>query len=206
MLGVAGVFIGRMWEFPGTGANAAVIATFVDVHHSALLADMFLTTAAVGLWLPFGIGVWLCLSRPDAKGSLLPGGFLVGIVSLVTLLLAGFAVFFVALYRAPEVNNPQLLYDLSFALLAMSGLPTVLTAASYGFRVLRSAALPKWTAWLALAVALAHLLLLASLAIRSGFFSLEGGVTIAIPAILFAWILATSIAMLTKKSMPRDPP
>ena len=45
--------------------------------------------------------------------------------------------------------------------------------------------------------ALAHLVLLASLVITSGFFSLEGGVIIAIPAVLFAWILGTSIAMIT---------
>jgi hypothetical protein len=44
--------------------------------------------------------------------------------------------------------------------------------------------------------ALAHLVLFASLAITSGFFSLEGGVTIAIPATLFAWVIATSIVLL----------
>jgi hypothetical protein len=32
--------------------------------------------------------------------------------------------------------------------------------------------------------------------ITSGFFSLEGGVIIAIPATLFAWITGTSIALL----------
>jgi hypothetical protein len=44
--------------------------------------------------------------------------------------------------------------------------------------------------------ALAHIVLLASLVIASGFFSLEGGVIIAIPAMLFAWILGTSIVLL----------
>jgi hypothetical protein len=44
--------------------------------------------------------------------------------------------------------------------------------------------------------ALAHLVLLASLVITSGFFSLEGGVVIAIPATLFAWIVGTSIVLL----------
>ncbi len=44
--------------------------------------------------------------------------------------------------------------------------------------------------------AVAHLVLLASLVITSGFFSLQGGVIIAIPAMLFAWILATSIVLL----------
>jgi hypothetical protein len=43
---------------------------------------------------------------------------------------------------------------------------------------------------------LAHLVLVASLLITSGFFSLEGGVTIAIPATLFVWITGTSMAMM----------
>lgn len=195
-LGTAGVFIGRMWAFPQTGASAAEVTAFIDAHRSALLVDMFLTTAAVGLWLIFGIGVWLCLRGPNTRVGLLSGCFLAGLVSLVMLLLAGFAVFFAALYRAPHAIDARLLYDLSFALLAMSGLPTALATAAYGIRVLRTALLPVWTAWLAFAATLAHVLLMASLAITSGFFSLEGGVTIAIPAILFAWILGTSLAML----------
>jgi hypothetical protein len=63
-------------------------------------------------------------------------------------------------------------------------------------QVFRDGRLPGWTAVVAVAAALAHLALLASLTITSGFFSLEGGVTIAIPATLFAWILGTSIALL----------
>jgi hypothetical protein len=42
----------------------------------------------------------------------------------------------------------------------------------------------------------ANLVLLASLVIRSGFFSLEGGVIIAIPATLFVWIIAMSVLMM----------
>jgi hypothetical protein len=40
------------------------------------------------------------------------------------------------------------------------------------------------------------IVLLASLVIPSGFFSPQGGVIIAIPAILFAWITGTSIVLL----------
>jgi hypothetical protein len=43
---------------------------------------------------------------------------------------------------------------------------------------------------------LANLGLLASLVVRSGFFSLEGGVIIAIPATLFARILGMSVVLL----------
>lgn len=194
--GVAGVFIVQMWALPSTGANAAEIMTFVDANRTALLVDMFLTTATVALWLVFGVGVWLRLREVTGGERLLSACFLVGLIGFVTLLLAGFASFMVLVYRAPEASDPQLLYDLSFGLLAMSGVPTALALGSYAALAFHGDGLPRWTALLAAVAALAHLVLFASLAIPRGFFSLEGGVTIAIPALLFAWILATSVVML----------
>jgi len=102
----------------------------------------------------------------------------------------------VLVYRAGDVSDPRLLYDLAFGLLAMSGAPTALVLGSYAAQVCRGSHLPRWTAWVAVVAAVAHLLLLASLLITSGFFSLEGGVVIAIPATLLAWILGTSTSMI----------
>jgi hypothetical protein len=62
------------------------------------------------------------------------GCFLLGFVSFVTLLLAGFTAFFVLVYRGAEAPDPKLLYDLAFGLLAMSGAP----------RRWRSARMRRW--------------------------------------------------------------
>lgn len=196
VFGIAGAIVGRMWTFPGTSATAGEVASFVDAHRSALLIDMVLTTAAVGLWPVFAVGVWLRL-RKAAGEPFLRMSFLVGLTAFVTLLLAGFASFFVLVYRAPGTSESQLLYDLAFGLLAISGVPTALALGSYAAVVHRSGCLPGWTALLAGVAALAHIVLLASLVISSGFFSLEGGVTIAIPGTLFAWIVGTSLALMT---------
>lgn len=195
-LGIAAVPVDQMWTFPATGATAGEIAGFVGTHRSALLVAMVLTTAAVGLWLLFGVGVWMWLRETIGSDSVLSVCFLVGLVSFVTLLFAGFTSFFVLLYRSPEASDPRLLYDLSFGLLAISGAPTALALGSYAALVFRCGRLPAWTAWVAIVAALAHLVLVASLLITSGFFSLEGGVTIAIPATLFVWITGTSMAMM----------
>jgi hypothetical protein len=201
-LGIAGVIVDQMWTFPATGATAGQIETFVGAHRSALLFAMILTTAAVGLWLVFGVGVWEWLRRTDGSESLLPACFIAGLGSFVTLLLAGFTAFFVLVYRAPETLDPQLLYDLTFGLLAVSGVPTALALGSYAAQVFRHHRLPDWTAWLATAAASTHLALLASLAITSGFFSLTGGIIIAIPATLFAWIAGMSTVMLRAGALP----
>lgn len=195
-LGIAGSIVDEMQTLPGTGASASEIAGFVGAHRSALIIAMILSTAAVWLWLIFGVGVWQWLRETTGNVSLLSVCFLVGLVSFVTLLLAGFTSFSVLVYRAGGVSDPRLLYDLAFGLLAMSGAPTVLALGSYAAQVFRNSRLPGWTAWVAVVAALAHLVLLASLVITSGFFSLEGGVIIAIPATLFTWILGTSLVLL----------
>jgi hypothetical protein len=156
---------------------------------------MLLSTAAVSLWFVFGAGVWLRLRQARATESLASACFGLGLVGFLTLLLAGFTVFFVLVYRDAEVADPRLLYDLTFALLAMSGAPTALALGSYAALVLRANVFPRWTAWLALVGAAAHVVLLASLVVTEGFFSLQGQVITAIPATLFAWIFGTGAAM-----------
>jgi hypothetical protein len=194
-LGVAGVLVDRMWTFPATDASAARIASFVGAHRSALLLAMALTTTAVALWLVFGVGVWVWLREMSTGDGLFSSCFLAGFASFVTLLLAGFTSFFVLVFRAPDASDPRLLYDLAFGLLAMSGVPTALALGCYAVQIFRGHQLPGWTAWLAALGSLAHLVLIASLVVTSGFFSLTGGVIIAIPATLFAWIAGTGVVM-----------
>ncbi|MGA7703392.1 MAG: hypothetical protein WB998_00690 [Solirubrobacteraceae bacterium] len=205
-LGVAGVIVDEMWRMPGTAANASEIAGFVDAHRSALLIAGMLTAAGVALWLLFGVGVWVWMRETGGGDGFLSTCFVVGLVSFVTLLFAGFTSFLVLVYRAPEPSDPRLLYDLAFALLAMSGIPTALALGAYAAHVLSDRRLPAWSAWIAIAAALANLALLASLVLRSGFFSLEGGVIIAIPGTLFVWILAMSIVLLRAGLDPAQRP
>ena len=78
----------------------------------------------------------------------------------------------------------------------MSGVPTALALGSYAAQVFRDQPL-TWLDSVARGRGRsgAHRAP-ASLVIASGFFSLEGGVTIVIPGMLFAWILGTSIVLL----------
>jgi hypothetical protein len=194
-LGVVGGLFVDILDAPATTASAAEIVESVAGDRTALLVGMLLSAAAVSLWFVFGAGVWLRL-RASGPESLASACFAFGFVGFVTLLLAGFTAFFVLVYRDADVGDPRLLYDLTFGLLAMSGAPTAIALGSYAAMVFRSTALPRWTAWLGVVGALAHVALLASFVVSEGFFSLEGQVITAIPATLFAWIIGTGIAML----------
>jgi len=198
-LGAAGSLVIDILHAPATAASPAEIVESVKGDRTAGLVGMLLATAAVSLWLVFGAGVWLRLRRAGGPESLASACFAFGLIAFVALLLAGFTAFFVLVYRDADVSDPRLLYDLTFGLLAMSGAPTAIALGSYATLVFRSAVLPRWTAWLGVVGALAHVGLLASFVVSEGFFSLQGQVITAIPATLFAWIIGTGIAMLASE-------
>jgi hypothetical protein len=193
---VGGVLFAPTWDFPGTGATASAITDYVVEHQDALRAGVVLNAIGVTLWGMFGVGIWLRLRQASGRETYASACFLFGVVSFVTILLAGFVCFLVLAYRGQGISDPRLLYDLAFALLAMSGLPTAVALGSYAWLTLRSRHLPAWTAVLAIVSAAAHVLLLLSFVVNRGFFSLEGQVITVVPATLFFWILATGIAML----------
>ena len=195
---VVAVVIGlgaQMWELPATDAPAAEIRTYAADDPALGFVAMVLNTLVISMWLVFAAGVWSRLRQAARGGGVLLATFAFGFVSLVTLLFAGFTAYLLLMYRAPEVAEARLLYDLTFGLLAMSGLPTALALVAYAELVFRAGGLPRWTAWLALVAAVAHVGLLASFIVEDGFFSLQGEVIMAIPATLFAWIAATGVAM-----------
>ncbi|HEY8771307.1 MAG TPA: hypothetical protein VIM03_12245, partial [Thermoleophilaceae bacterium] len=119
---------------------------------------------------------------------------------LCTVVFAGFAVMLAFAYR-PSVAAPRELYDVTFGLLAVSGIPTALALGAYAAIVLGAGPLPAWTAWVAVVGAAAHVLI--AVFIHSGFFSLEGGVIVAIPATMFVWLVGTSVALLREDAEAR---
>ena len=197
VLPVTGLFVLPIWQFPGTSASASQLRTFAIEHSSSFPAVMVLDAAGVALWMIFGAGVWLLLREGDVSDGLLSACFAFGFIGFTTLLLAGFVGAFLIAYRAPGIPDPRLLYDLTFALLAISGAPAAIALASYAMATFSCKQLPRFTAWLAALAAVAHVVLLFSLVVPSGFFSLEGQVITVMPGLLFLWILVTGITMLT---------
>lgn len=199
MLGVAmgtvAAIVGMMWDLPDTGASAAEIAANLSEDRGLGLAMMLVNTIVLTLWLIFGAGVWVRLRELDRPDSVLLACFALGFSVFIALLFAGFAMFFVLLYRSADVGDPRMLYDLTFGLLALSGAPTALALTAYAELVFRSGQLSRRTAHLAVLGAVAHVVLLGSFLVSSGFFSLEGEVIMAIPATLFAWIFGTGLVL-----------
>jgi hypothetical protein len=150
----------------------------------------------MGLFLCFTGGLWSWLRQRESSPQLLSAIFAFGAISLTVLILAAFATAGVMSYEPQQPALAVALSNITFGLLALSGIPTAVCLGAYGTLVLRTSCLPAWTGWLAWLAADAHLLIAASFMSHSGFLSLEGGVIVVVPALFFAWILATSTVLM----------
>ena len=193
-----GLVVYPIWSFPGTQASGTDIASWAAAHHGRLVVTMLFYTIGVTVWLAFGAALWSYLRDRLPAASTFPTGFGAGLIGYVTLLLAGFTAFDLLLYRLPGGSTATLLYDLTFGLLAMSGMPTAMSLTFFAVAVYRRRMLPRFTAHLAVATAAAHVLLLVGFIAHDGPLSLESFSITGIPALLWAWILTTAL------SMPRE--
>jgi hypothetical protein len=184
-----------LWDWPPTEASGAEVAAYIGRNRHGTIASILLYTAGMGLLLLFALGLWGRFARDERVPARLATAFGAGSVSLVTLVYAGFAPTLVLAYRAPEVGAARELRDLSFGVLALSGVPTAIALGAFAAIVVPGRSLPRVTGWAAVLGAIAHVAILASFLPRTGFFSLEGGVIVAIPATMFLWMLVTSVAL-----------
>jgi hypothetical protein len=169
------------------------VARWATINHDRLIVTMLHNTVGVTLWFVFGAAVYAVLRDRLPTRSMLPMCFATSFFGCVTLLLSGFTAFNLLLYRRHSAETSILLYDLTFGLLAMSRMPTVVALGSFAVAVYVHQALPRYTAHLAVAGAAVHPLL--RFIVRDGPLSLEGISITAMPAFLFAWILGTALAM-----------
>lgn len=184
-----------IWSYPGSQTAGTEVARWATINHDRLIVTMLLNTVGVTLWFVFGAAVYAVLRDRLPPRSMLPMCFAASFFGCATLLLSGFTAFNLLLYRQHSAETSILLYDLTFGLLAMSGMPTVVALGSFAVAVYVHRALPSYTAHLAVAGAAVHPLLLVTFIVRDGPLSLEGISITAMPAFLFAWILGTALAM-----------
>jgi hypothetical protein len=196
LIAVGALVAPPLWNAPETTASAAEVAAHAQDERGRIIASLFIYSLAMGLFLCFTAGLFSRLHQSEPAPRPLSVAFAFGAVALVALILAGFVPVAVGAYRPQPPALAQALNDLTFGLLALSGIPTALCLGAYAALVLRNRLLPAWTGWLAVAGAVAHVLIVASFVERSGFLSLEGDVIIWVPGTFFAWILATSVVLL----------
>ena len=193
---VASLVAPPLWDGPGTSTSAADFAAYLQENDERAVASLYIYSIAMGLFLCFAAGLWLWLRQTEPAPQPLSAIFAFGAVALAVLILAGFVPIAVAAYRPYDSDLAGMLADLTFGLLALSGIPTAVCLGAYAALVLRYRSLPAWTAWLAVLGALTHVFIAASFMGHGDVLSLEGSVIVWVPATFFAWILAASAVLL----------
>jgi hypothetical protein len=192
---LGGFLVAPMWDLPPTSASGAQIAAYTHAHRGQLIASVLVYALAMALFLFFAAGLYAWLKRRESPPGVLSTAFGLGAASLSATVFAGFVAFCVLTYRVPDPAVARTLYDLTFGLLAFSGLPSAVALGAYAALVIPGGFLPAWTGWLAALSALAHVAIAGSFAFSSGFLSLEGAGIIVIPTTMFLWALATGVAL-----------
>ena len=177
------------------------VAAWAAAHHDRLVATQVLYTVGVASWFVFAGAVWTCLRNRLPASSPLAAGFGVGFVGCATLILSGFTVFDLLLYRSRSAELSTLLYDLAFGLLAMSGIPTVVALGCFAAAVYRHHVLRRSTAHVAAVAAAGHVLRPVAFIAPAGPLSMQGFMVVwGIPLLLFAWIGHTAQAITSRVS------
>jgi hypothetical protein len=193
---IAGALVSPpLWDTTATTAAATEVTQYLQDHRGRILAGIFVYSLGITLFLCFAAALWTWLRRSEPEPRLLSNTFALSAVALTVLILAGFIPAAVGAYRPQDPALAVALRDLTFGLLALSGLPTAVCLGAYAAIVWRHRPLPAWTAWLAVVGAISHVVIAASFLRRSGFLSLEGDVIVFIPATFFAWILAVGAVL-----------
>jgi hypothetical protein len=198
VLPVIGLLVVPIWTFPGTDDPAEALLAWTAHHQGRLQVLMVLNAGGVTLWLAFAAGLRTRMRVALPATSTLPDLFGAGMAVMVSLLLAGFTAFDVLVYRADDLTGSaaRVLYDVTFGLLAMSGMPAAVALAAFAVAARSYRFVPGPLGVLAAVTAVAHVLLPASLIIPRGVLSLEEWPITVVPALLFAWILVTGIVFL----------
>ena len=171
-----------LWNAPGTMATADRVTAYAQNYGGRLIASLLIYSLAIGLFLCFAAGLWAWLREREPPPQALSALFAFGAVALAILILAAFVPGYMLSYRSQPATIAGPLADLTFGLLALSGIPTAICLAAYAALVMRLRCLPAWTAWLTTCGALTHILIVASFVSHGAFLSLEGSVIIWVPA------------------------
>jgi hypothetical protein len=184
---------------PAPDFSDAEIKTFYLEKQHALVTQAWLITLGGALILWFAIAVRRILRARRANRTL-ADLFFAGTVVIVTVLVIAMAMQMVFAKTAadlPPETVRAIGVDFGVVVVAMWGFVVATTAIAYAVCVFTEPALPRWTAWLAIAAAVMNVVGTTGVFVASGPFSMEGAVTEWAPGVLIMlWYLGTAIALL----------
>jgi len=183
---------------PTENGSAQSVASFFADHHAMMVVALYLAALSLGFNLAFYVGLREVLRRAAPEDEWLGS---LGAVAGAVFIAVAFASFAVAMQLAfregtGDPNTQRTLFDLYGFVLAMTGVPTAVSAVAISAVILRSGVFTRWAAWWGFCVAGLHLVSVGSVA-QDGLFSPSVFAGLVAPTGFEIWVLMLSFLLLT---------
>jgi hypothetical protein len=173
------------------------VAQFFADNRPALLVAAYVAALSLGFNLAFYVGLRDVLRRRAPETETLATIGAAGGIVFIAGLFVGFAVLMQLAYRegAGDPGLQRSLLDVYSLIVAMTGVPTAVSAIAISVAILQTGIFARWLGWYGFAVAAIHLVSVGSLA-REGFFTPSVVAGIVAPLMFEVWVLAFSVLLL----------
>ena len=180
---------------PDSGSQGVRIVHYATAHRSQLLASDLCFALGLAVLMVFAAGLYRIIRRAEGEGGWLAIASLASVVAGAGIFGAGTALFMVVAYRpATDPAVARAFWDAGWLAYNSAGFAFVAWIAIVVVATLRHRALPEWTAWIGIPVALINLVGPFALKAGTGAFSPQGWFAVVVGLTFALWLLAASLA------------
>ena len=180
---------------PDSGSTGVRIIHYATANRSQLLASDLLFAIGLAVLTVFAAGLYRIIRRAEGQDGWLAIASLASVVAGAGIFGAGTALFMVVAYR--PVTDPAVVrafWDAGWLAYNSAGFAFVAWIVIVAVAALRYRALPPWTAWIGVPVALINLAGPFAVSAGKGAFSPQGWFALVVGLTFAGWLLAISLA------------
>ena len=180
---------------PNSGSPSVRIVHYATVHRSQLLASDLFFALALTVLMVFAAGLYRILRRGEGEHGWLAMASLASVVAGPEIFGAATALFMVVAYRpATDPAVARALWDAGWLAYNTAGFAFVAWIAVVAVATLRHRALPSWTAWIGVPVALINVVGPFAVKAGTGALSPQGWFGLVVDLSFAVWLVAVSLA------------
>ena len=192
---------------PNSASPGVQIVRWATAHRSQLLASYLLFALALAVLVVFAAGLHRIIRRAEGNDGWLATASVASVVAGAGIFGAGTAMFMVVAYR--PATNPAVaraFWDAGWLAYNSAGFAFVAWIVTVILAVIRYRALPRWTAWIGVPIALISFVGPFAVKAGTGAFSPQGWFALVVGLTFAVWLLALSTAAWRSSRTARPTP
>ncbi len=180
---------------PNSGSAGVQVVHYATVNRDQLLASELLFALGLAVLMVFAGGLYRIIRRAEGQDGWLAIASLASVAAGAGIFGAGTALFMVVAYRpGTDPAVARAFWDAGWLAYNSAGFAFVAWIVIVVVAALRHRALPPWTAWIGVPVALVNLAGPFAVTAGTGAFSPQGRLALVVGLTFAVWLLAISVA------------